>query len=74
LVEAQQLGIREAQLLQDYPYIAAADLVNAWAYAAAYREEIAAAMRANKATQIDAAIALEEALSGKLIRVVRPAS
>lgn len=47
LVEAQQLGIREVQLLQDYPHIAAADLVNAWAYAAAYPEEIAAAIRAN---------------------------
>lgn len=47
LVEAQQLGIREAQLLQDYPHIAAADLVNAWAYAAAYPEEIAAAIRVN---------------------------
>lgn len=32
LVEAQQLGISEAQLLQDYPHITAADLVNAWAY------------------------------------------
>lgn len=47
LVEAQQLGIREAQLLQDYSHITAADLVNAWAYADAYPEEIAAAVRAN---------------------------
>ena len=47
LVEAQQLGISEAQLLQDYPHINAADLVNAWAYADAYPEEIAAAIRAN---------------------------
>ncbi|WP_013321049.1 DUF433 domain-containing protein [Gloeothece verrucosa] len=47
LVEAQQLGITEAQLLQDYPHITAADLVNAWAYADAYPEEIAAAIRAN---------------------------
>ncbi|NEP56786.1 MAG: DUF433 domain-containing protein [Symploca sp. SIO2G7] len=47
LVEAQQLGISEAQLLQDYPHITAADLVNAWAYADAYPEEIAAAIRAN---------------------------
>jgi len=47
LVEAQQLGISEAQLLQDYPHITAADLVNAWAYADAYPEEIAAAIHAN---------------------------
>ena len=47
LVEAQQLGISEAQLLQDYPHITAADLVNAWAYADAYPEEIAAAIYAN---------------------------
>ncbi|MGK7880907.1 MAG: DUF433 domain-containing protein [Crocosphaera sp.] len=47
LVEAQQLGISEAQLLQDYPNLTAADLVNVWAYAAAYPEEITAAIRAN---------------------------
>jgi uncharacterized protein (DUF433 family) len=47
LVEAQQMGISEAQLLQDYPHITAADLVNAWSYADAYPEEIAAAIRVN---------------------------
>jgi uncharacterized protein (DUF433 family) len=47
LVEAQQLGISEAQLLQDYPHITAADLVNAWIYTDAYPEEIAAAISAN---------------------------
>ena len=47
LVEAQQLGIHEAQLLQDYPHITAADLVNAWAYADAHPEEIALTIRAN---------------------------
>ena len=47
LVEAQQLGISEAQLLQDYPHITAADLVNAWIYAEAYPEEIATAIRVN---------------------------
>jgi uncharacterized protein (DUF433 family) len=47
LVEAQQMGISEAQLLQDYPHITAADLVNAWSYADAYSEEIAAAIRVN---------------------------
>ncbi len=47
LVEAKQLGLSEAQLLQDYPHITAADLVNTWAYADAHSEEIAAAIRAN---------------------------
>lgn len=47
LVEAQQIGISEAQLLQDYSHITAADLVNAWIYADAYPEEIAMAIRAN---------------------------
>jgi uncharacterized protein (DUF433 family) len=47
LVEARQMGIGEAQLLVDYPHLSAADLVNAWAYAAAYSEEIARAIRAN---------------------------
>jgi uncharacterized protein (DUF433 family) len=47
LVEAQQLGISEAQLLQDYPHITAADLVNAWVYANAYADEISALILAN---------------------------
>ncbi len=47
LVEAQQLGISEAQLLQDYPHITAADLVNAWSYADAHTEEIAELIHAN---------------------------
>lgn len=47
LVEAQQLGISEAQLLQDYPHLTAADLVNAWAYADAYPSEIEKAIVAN---------------------------
>jgi uncharacterized protein (DUF433 family) len=48
LVEARRLGISEAQLLQDYPHISAADLVNAWAYADAHPEEIEAVIRANE--------------------------
>ncbi len=47
LVEARRLGISEAQLLNDYPHITAADLVNAWAYTDAYPEEIEAAICAN---------------------------
>ena len=47
LVEARDLGIREAQLLADYPHLTATDLVNAWAYANAYPAEIEAAICAN---------------------------
>ncbi len=49
LVEARRLGITEVQLLQDYPHISAADLVNGWIYADAYPEEIEAAICANEA-------------------------
>jgi uncharacterized protein (DUF433 family) len=52
LVEAQQLGISEAQLLQDYPHITAADLVNAWVYANAFPEEITAVIQANSDTTV----------------------
>lgn len=54
LVEARQLGITEAQLLQDYPHISAADLVNAWAYAAAFPEEIETEIRENAAVMQEA--------------------
>jgi uncharacterized protein (DUF433 family) len=54
LVEARQLGITEADLLQDYPHISAADLVNAWAYAAAFPEEIETAIRENAAVMQEA--------------------
>jgi uncharacterized protein (DUF433 family) len=40
LIESRRLDISEAQILDDYPHISAADLVNAWAYADAHPEEI----------------------------------
>jgi uncharacterized protein (DUF433 family) len=49
LVESHRQGIHEAQILDDYPHMSAADLVNAWAYAEAYPEEIAAAIKQNEA-------------------------
>jgi uncharacterized protein (DUF433 family) len=54
LVEARQLGITEAELLQDYPHIGAADLVNAWAYAEAFPEEIEAEIQENAAVMQEA--------------------
>ena len=49
LVESHHQGVREAQILNDYPHINAADLVNAWAYAEAYPEEIGVAIEQNEA-------------------------
>lgn len=48
LIESRRLGISEAQLLDDYPHISAADLVNAWAYADAHPQEIEEAIRKNQ--------------------------
>ncbi|MEG4854455.1 DUF433 domain-containing protein [Microcoleus sp. B5-D4] len=45
LVNARRLGISEAELLEDYPTLRAADLANAWAYAEAYPDEIETAIR-----------------------------
>ena len=49
LVESYRQGVREAQMLNDYSYITAADLVDAWAYSEAYPEEIEAAIQQNEA-------------------------
>lgn len=48
LVEVSDLGASEAQLLLDYPHLKAANLVDAWAYAEAYPDEIQAAIHANQ--------------------------
>jgi uncharacterized protein (DUF433 family) len=40
LEQARRLGATEAELLADYPSLRAQDLVNAWAYAIAHRDEI----------------------------------
>jgi uncharacterized protein (DUF433 family) len=49
LVQARNLGSSEAELLENYPTLTAADLTNAWTYAAAYPEEIAQAIHENDA-------------------------
>ncbi|CBN57261.1 MULTISPECIES: DUF433 domain-containing protein [Kamptonema] len=48
LVGYRRLGCSDAELLKCYPHLAAADLVNAWAYADAYPEEIETAIRENE--------------------------
>ena len=42
-----RLGWNEATILENYPMLRAADLVNAWAYADAHRQEIEQAIRSN---------------------------
>ena len=49
LERGRQLGSREADLLRAYPTLCAEDLVNAWAYIAAHREEIEQQIRENEA-------------------------
>jgi uncharacterized protein (DUF433 family) len=48
LVNARNLGISEAQLLQDYPTLSATDLANAWVYATVYPKEIDKAIKENE--------------------------
>jgi uncharacterized protein (DUF433 family) len=48
LVNACGLGISEAELLENYPTLGAADLANAWAYAEAYLDEIETAIQENE--------------------------
>ena len=49
LAHARQLGTGEADLLRAYPSLRAEDLVNAWAYARAHREEIERQIHENEA-------------------------
>ena len=48
LERARQLGSSEADLLRAYPTLRAQDLVNAWAYVEAHREEIERQIRENE--------------------------
>lgn len=49
LVSLRHQGASEAYLLEDYPTLTAADLVNTWLYAEAYPEEIKAAIARQEA-------------------------
>ncbi|MBW4573494.1 MAG: DUF433 domain-containing protein [Tolypothrix carrinoi HA7290-LM1] len=44
-VSLRRQGTTDAELLEFYPYLSAADLVNVWAYADAHSEEIETALR-----------------------------
>jgi uncharacterized protein (DUF433 family) len=47
--QARRLGASEDELLRSYPTLRAEDLVNAWAYVRAHRQEIEAQIHANEA-------------------------
>jgi uncharacterized protein (DUF433 family) len=49
LVQARRLGTSEADLLRAFPALQAEDLVNAWAYYRAHRDEIEAQIAENEA-------------------------
>jgi uncharacterized protein (DUF433 family) len=48
-VSLRQQGSTDADLLEAYPHLTAADLVNVWAYADAHPEEIAIALQEQEA-------------------------
>lgn len=48
LIQAKLLGTSEVDLLRCYPTLRAADLVEAWAYYDAHREEITQQIRENE--------------------------
>lgn len=48
LVRSRQLGMSEADILRSYPTLRAEDLVNAWAYFRAHRDEIEMQLRENE--------------------------
>ncbi len=48
LEQARRLGVNEADLLRSYPTLRAEDLVHAWAYTRAHREEIERQIRENE--------------------------
>lgn len=48
LANYRHLGWGEARILENYPTLRAADLVNAWAYADAHKDEIERAIQENE--------------------------
>jgi uncharacterized protein (DUF433 family) len=49
----RQQGASDAELLEAYPHLTAADLVNVWAYADAHPEEIAIALQKQDAAMVE---------------------
>lgn len=49
LVQARNLGMSEAAILESYPTLRAEDLVNAWAFSRSHRQEIDQQIAENEA-------------------------
>jgi uncharacterized protein (DUF433 family) len=52
-VSLRQQGATDADLLEAYPYLTAADLVNVWAYADAHPEEITIALQEQEVAMLE---------------------
>ena len=53
LVNNRCLGMSDSSILEAFPDLTAADLVNAWAYADAYPDEIATAIQENEEIMLE---------------------
>jgi uncharacterized protein (DUF433 family) len=53
LVSYRQLGVSDSEQLDNYPTLMASDLANAWIYATANSDEIAAAIQDNDQDEIE---------------------
>lgn len=53
LVNYRRPGASDAHILEAFPHLTAADLVNAWAYADAYPDEIEQAIRENEEAMLE---------------------
>ncbi|MBD2604370.1 DUF433 domain-containing protein [Scytonema hofmannii FACHB-248] len=53
LVSDRCLGMSDARILEAFPHLTAADLVNVWAYADANPEEIEQAIRENEEAMLE---------------------
>jgi len=48
LINYRRLGASDEDILSDFPTLSSSDLLNAWAYAEAYPDEIEQAIRENE--------------------------
>lgn len=53
LINDRGVGMSDAMILESFPHLTAADLVNAWAYADAHPEEIEQAIRENEEAMLE---------------------
>ncbi len=53
LVQDRRLGMNDALILEAFPGLTAVDLVNAWAYAEAFPDEIELAIQENDAAMLE---------------------